>query len=126
MFYSYAKFLLKWYEQILNSLNQKLFDGLKSCFSWFCFVQNYRTTGIFKKISRIWEDIKDQQRKTVTFITCYGFSLFLFEGSVNTKDNHHHRIYSDSLPNFHSEEHSFKIKVGDDVTFPCYINNKGR
>ena len=29
-------------------------------------------------------------------------------------------------PFFHSQPQNFEIKIGADVTFPCYVNNKGR
>ena len=28
-------------------------------------------------------------------------------------------------PFFHSQPQNFEIKIGADVTFPCYVNNKG-
>jgi len=34
-------------------------------------------------------------------------------------------MYSRSEAYFHSTSEDFKIKIGDDVTFPCHVNNKG-
>ena len=31
-----------------------------------------------------------------------------------------------SHPTFHSKREHFEIKIGQDVTFPCYVNNKGK
>ena len=49
-------------------------------------------------------------------------------GSVNTEDNLNTILFTTEhrRPHFQSARERFEIKVGDDVTFPCLVNNKGR
>jgi len=34
-------------------------------------------------------------------------------------------VYSQSAAYFHSQSQNFRIKIGEDVTFPCHVNNRG-
>ena len=52
-------------------------------------------------------------------------------GAVNTETYSNMMYNIENLRNaprnpfFHSQSQHFKIKIGADVTFPCYVNNKG-
>jgi len=47
-------------------------------------------------------------------------------GTVNSEaSSYTNLVYSSNLAYFHSQQQNFKIKIGQDVTFPCHVNNKG-
>lgn len=52
--------------------------------------------------------------------------LGCLSGIVNSVSNTYSNLmYSSSVAYFHSQQQNFRIKIGDDVTFPCHVNNKG-
>jgi len=57
--------------------------------------------------------------------------LTFVAGAVNTETYSNMMYNIENLRNaprnpfFHSQSQHFKIKIGADVTFPCYVNNKG-
>ena len=57
--------------------------------------------------------------------------MIFVSGAVNTETYSNMMYNIENLRNaprnpfFHSQSQHFKIKIGADVTFPCYVNNKG-